>query len=152
MKLAFNRQARYTDFSDGYSLYVRRSKKGMSVGSRTYNRIVKRFCELLSVKLYENGIVDLPSNMGAIAAAILTRKPQYRGDKFIGFGKMDWAKGHYDGSLKAFGVVYLPKHDKNQNLRGYGFVANRRLFTNIKEKYMNGDCAWQPVMFKDEMI
>lgn len=152
MKLAFNGQGRYTDFDEGYRLYVKRSKKGEYVDGKTYNRIIRQYCKLLSDKLFEEGIVDLPEGMGSIAAAILTRKPQFRGKTFVGYGKMDWQTGHYDGKLKTFGIVYLPRHDKNPNLRSFGFVANRRLFQKVKERYEGYDCPWRPIEFNDEMI
>ena len=152
MKLAFNSQAHYTDFSDGYRLYVNRSRKGESVDQKTYNRIIRLYCSSLADRLEEYGIIDLPNEMGMIAAAILTRKPQYRGKTFVGFGKMDWEKGHYDGTLKTFGLVFLPKMGKKQNMRCYGFVANRQLFKRMKARYEQDFCPWSPIVFKDEMI
>lgn len=152
MKLAFSGQARYTDFEDAYDLYVKRSKKGEYVDASMYSRIVRAYCKLLADKLFEDGMVDLPKGLGSIAAAIITRKPQFRGKTFIGYGKMDWEKGHFDGNLKTFGLVYLPEHEKNPNLRSFGFVANRRLFKRVKERYNSEDCPWQPIEFNDEMI
>lgn len=152
MKLAFNGQAHYTDFSRGYEIYLRRERKEERQDEATYRRVVKAYCRILAERLVENGIVDLPGDMGSIAAAIITRKPQYRGKKFIGYGKMDWKKGHYDGKLKTFGMVYLPRRGKNKNLRSYGFVANRRLFKNMKDKYNSNDCRWMPIEFEEEMI
>ena len=150
MKLAFNGQAHYTDFSDGYQLYVNRSRKGQSVDRKTYNRIIRLYCSSLADRLKEYGIIDLPNEIGMIAAATMKRKPQYRGKKFIGYGKMDWEKGHYDGSLKSFGLVFLPKQKKN--LRCYGFVANRELFKEMKRLYDESLCTWSPIAFNDDMI
>ena len=152
MKLAFSGQGRYADFTKGYDLYVKRSRSGAALDQRSYNRIVRRFCQKLSQQLSENGIVDLPAGLGSIAAAEFTRKPQYRGKRFVGYGKMDWTKGHYDGTLKAFGFAFLPVHGKNDNLRCYGFVANRRLFQKMKGLYEKEECAWTPIAFDDEMI
>lgn len=152
MKLAFNGQAHYTDFADGYRMYVNRSRKGESVDKRTYNRIIRLYCSSLAERLQENGIVDLPDEIGMIAAAIIRRRPQYRGKKFVGFGKMDWDKGHYDGTLKTFGLVFLPKGRKRQNMRCYGFVANRQLFKKMKSIYETEFCPWSPIVFNDEMI
>ena len=152
MKLAFNGQAHYTDFEKGFALYTRRSKRGLCVDYATYKRIIRRYCERLADRLYENGIVDLPNEMGSIAAAIMTRKPQYRGKQFVGYGKMDWKKGHYDGKLKAFGMVYLPRRNRNKNLRSFGYVANRQLFKKMKNQYESDECGWKPIEFKDEMI
>ncbi len=152
MKLAFNGHAHYTDFADGYQLYVNRSRKGQCVDKKTYNRIVRMYCSILAERLQENGIVDLPNEMGMIAAAEIRRKPQYRGKKFIGYGKYDYKKGHYDGIIKTFGLVFLPRRERKQNMRCYGFVANRVLFKRMKEKYESGLCLWQPIQFNDEMI
>jgi len=90
--------------------------------------------------------------LGQIAAAIITRKPQYRGKKFIGYGKMDWDKGCFDGSPKAFGIVFLPNRNKKAGLRCYGFVANRKLFKRMKARYESDDCPWVPLEFNDDMI
>lgn len=151
-KLAFSGQARYPDFESAYDLYVKRSKKGEYVDVSMYSRIVRAYCKLLADKLFEDGIVDLPKGLGSIAAAIITRRPQYRGKKFIGYGKYDWSAGHYDGTLKAFGIVYLPEHENNPNLRSFGFVANRQLFKRVKARYKSEDCPWQPIEFNEEMI
>ena len=151
MKLAFNGEAHYTDFSDGYQLYVNRSRKGQSVDKKTYNRIIRLYCQSLADGLLRNGMVDLPNEMGMIAAATIRRKPQYRGKKFIGYGAMDWEKGHFDGTLKSFGLVFLPKGNR-KNLRCYGFVANRELFKKMKKAYAQPFCPWSPVVFNDEMI
>lgn len=152
MKLAFNGEAHYTDFSEGYQLYVKRSKKGKSFDSKAYNRVIRMYCNLLAERLCERGMVDLPAGMGSITAAIITKRPQYRGKKFIGYGAMDWEKGHYDGKLKAFGLVFFPKRNKNGNLRCFGYVANRRLFKKMKEIYKSDDCLWHPLDFNNEMI
>jgi hypothetical protein len=58
----------------------------------------------------------------------------------------------YDGKLKAFGMVYLPRRGKNANLRSYGFVANRALFKRMKNKWNCGFNDWKPIEFNDEMI
>lgn len=152
MKLAFNGQARYPDMKDGYELYVRRKRMNEPVDIKTYSYVVKEYCKMLAEDLEKDGIVDLPSGIGSIAAIRMNRRPQYRGKKFIGYGKMDWKRGHYDGELKAFGFAFLPNRNRTSNLRCYGFVANRRLFKKIKEKYNYGLCEWSPVEFGKEMI
>lgn len=152
MKLAFNGYAHYTDFSDGYKMYVNRSRKHQCVDKKTYNRIIRMYCSRLADRLLENGIVDLPNEMGMIAAAEITRRPRYRGDKFIGYGKYDFEKGHYDGTMRTFGMVFLPKHGKKNSMRSYGFVANRVLFKKMKAMFESGLCLWQPIQFNDEMI
>jgi len=152
MKLAFNSQAHYTDFSKGYELYRRRNDGKELLDETTYRRAVKAYCKLLAKQLCERGIVDLPNDMGSIAAAEITRKPQYRGKKFIGYGKMNWETGRYDGNLKAFGMVFFPKRNKNRNLRCFGYVANRQLFKKVKKIYESDDCRWRLMKFNDEMI
>ena len=149
MKLAFSGQARYPDLDEGYDLYLKRTKS-QPLEKKEYNRVVKAYCRRLAEYMKEEGMVDLPGKMGMLSSAILTRKPQYRGEKFVGYGKMDWTKGHFDGNLKAFGVVFLPRHEKNNNMRSFGFVCNRRLFKDIKEKYLAGD--WSPLEFTEDMI
>ena len=152
MKLAFSGQGRYPDMTEGYALYRKRSKKDAPLDKKTYTAVVKRYCKRLAERLVEEGIVELPNGMGTIAAATLTRKPQYRGKKFIGYGRMDYSSGKLDGTLKAFGMVFLPRHTKNANLRCLGYVANRRLFQTMKEKYISGEADWLPVVFNEDMI
>lgn len=152
MKLAFSGQGRYADFSDGYALYRKRSKTKAVMDEKTYRKVVAEYCRLLSERFQEQGMVDLPGGLGTLFAATLTRKPQYRGKKFVGYGKMDWKKGHYDGNLKAFGMVFLPRRERNGNMRCFGYVANRRLFVKMKEKYESGNASWAPLEFTDEMI
>lgn len=152
MKLAFNGQAHYANFDASYELYKRRSKTGQIVDEATYKKLIKSYCHSLAEKLAENGIVDLPKEMGSIATAVITRKPQYRNNKFIGYGGIDRATGKYDGKLKTFGIVFLPGHGKNGNLRSFGFVANKQLFRKLKKIYESEECGWQPIEFKDELI
>lgn len=152
MKLALNGLGRHPDFTGGYDLYTRRSKAGRCVSYAAYRRIVRMYCKLLAERLAEKGIVDLPNGLGSIATAVITRKPQYRGRRFIGYGGMDWKSGHLDGKLKTFGVVYLPRHGRNANLRCLGFVANRRLFRRLKDIYCGDGCPWTPIDFNDDMI
>lgn len=150
MRLAFNGEGHYPNLDEGYALYKKRVKKPLD--RKTYNRIVKAYCKRLASRLEEKGVVDLPGDFGMLCAATLTRKPQYRGKKFIGYGKMDWTKGHYDGNLKAFGIIFLPRHGKNNNLRSFGFVCNRELFKKTKKKYLSGESVWKPLEFTEEMI
>lgn len=152
MKLAFNGKGHYTDFSESYDLYVKRSRGGDVFDERTFRRVVRSYCRILSERLIRDGIADLPCNMGTIVAARITRKPQYRGKEFIGYGKKDWKTGEYDGKLKTFGLVFLPKHGKNENLRCFGYVANRKLFQKVKSKYESDERTWELLDFNDDMI
>lgn len=152
MKMAFNGQAHYPNLDEGYELYVKRSRNGACMSYADYKRVLKAYCKILAGRLEETGMVDLPCKLGSICAAMITRKPQFRGDKFIGYGKKDWKSGQYDSTLKTFGLVFLPRHGKNQNLRSFGFVANRRLFKKVKEKYISGKSDWKPLDFNDGMI
>ena len=153
MRLAFTNNGKYTDFEGGYNLYVKRSRSDAVISEEEYRRIVRKYCSLLSDRLYEEGFVNLPGQLGSIAVSTITRKPLYRGKKFIGYGKMDWVNGHYDGTLKTFGLVFLPKGGKKRNnFRCYGFVANRKLFKRMKEVYNQDFCSWSPIRFNDEMI
>ncbi len=152
MKLAFSGQARYPDMTEGYELYVRRTRVGNPVDLDTYTAVVKDYCSLLAGDLERNGITDLPCGLGSVAAVIMRRRPQYRGRKFVGYGSYDWKKGHYDGEPDAFGLAFLPKRDRTANLRCYGFVANRRLFKKMKELYQSHDCPWVPMEYGKEMI
>lgn len=152
MRLAFNKQGKYTDFKEGYELYVKRSRLGNFMDEKTYRKVVKAYCRMMADRIYEEGMVDLPGGLGSIMAATITRKPQYRGDKFIGYGKYDYEKGHFDGKLKTFGMVFLPRRQRTQNLRCYGFVANRRLFQKVKEKAIGFGCNWRPIEFNDDMV
>lgn len=153
MKLAFSGKGHYTDFDEGYKMYISRSRGGRDVDIKTYKRIVRTYCSLLVERLKKDGIVDLPNDIGMIAAATIRRKAQYRGKKFVGYGKYDWSKGHYDGTLKTFGLVFLPRLEKKKNnFRCYGFVANRQLFKRISELAKSGICSWSPIEFNDEMI
>lgn len=152
MKLAFDSLAKYTDFSKSYEQYSKRSRRGLTFDESTYKRVIREYCHILSDRLFENGFVDLPKDMGSISAAVIRRKPQYRGKKFVGFGGLDYATGIRDGKYKTFGIVYLPKHERNANLRCLGFVANKRLFRKMRERYLESDNNWHPVEFTEEMI
>lgn len=152
MKLAFSGQARYPDMTDGYELYVKRKRMKDPVDIHIYTAVVKEYCRLLAEDLEKDGMIDLPSGLGTIAVVRFNRRPQYRGKKFIGYGKMDWKRGHYNGEVKAFGLAFLPRRDKTNNLRCYGFVANRQLFKRMKKEYDYGLCEWTPMEFGNEMI
>lgn len=152
MRLAFSGQARYPDMTDGYEVYVRRTRKNEPVDLHTYTVIVKEYCSLLAEDLKKEGAVDFPCGLGTVAAVMIRRSPQYRGDKFVGYGGFNWEKGHFDGEPEAFGLAFLPRRDKNNNLRCYGFVANRRLFKKMKELYRSYDCPWVPMEYGKEMI
>ena len=152
MKLAFSGKARYANFKKGYELYLKRSKSGNEIDKETYNRVVRAYCKLLAETLEKYGIVDLPGDFGSIAAAYITKRPQFRGDRFIGYGAMNWKTGQYDGKLKVFGMVFLPRHVKNGNMRCFGYVANRQLFRRMKNIFNSFDCPWDAIEFKNEMI
>lgn len=151
MKLAFNGQARYPDMEAGYNLYVRRAKSRPCVDRRMYNKVVKEYCKILAERLLQNGIADLPL-LGSIVAASMYRKPQYRGKQYVGYGKMNWKTGEYDGDPKAFGLVFLPDRNRSNNLRCFGFVANRQLFKKVKAYRDSDDCSWKPMEFDDDLI
>lgn len=152
MKLAFSGQAKYPDMTDGYELYVRRARTNKPVDLKTYTAIVKDYCRMLAEDLKNNGMTDFPCGLGTVAAVTIRRRPQYRGKKFIGYGSYNWEEGHYNGEPNAFGLAFLPKRDKTQNLRCYGFVANRRLFKKMKELNQSYDCSWVPMEYGNEMI
>lgn len=152
MKLAFSGKGRYTSFDGGYDRYVKTSKTRRPVGKKEYKKVVKMYCEMLAGILEREGIVDLPCDIGAIAAIRIRRKPLFMGSRFVGYGKKDWKNGGiYDDSREAFGLAFLPKHD-NANMRCYGFVANRKLFKRMKALYDEFTCPWVPMRFTDEMI
>lgn len=152
MKLAFSGQAKYPDMTDGYELYVRRIRTGESVDLHTYTAVVKEYCRMLVEDLEKEGIADLPCGLGSVAAVNIRRRPQYRGKKFVGYGSYNWEKGYYDGEPEAFGLAFLPSRDKTNNLRCYGFVANRKLFKKMKELYQSDGCPWVPMEYGKEMI
>ena len=152
MKLAFSGKARYTDFDKGFELYKKRSRTQCSLTVKDYKKVVKLYCKALAERLEDEGMIDLPMKLGSVATVTLTRKPQFRGKKFIGYGKMNWETKQYDGNLKAFGIAFLPNRGRSNNLRSFGFVANRALFKNIKSKYESGETDWSPLDYKDEMI
>ena len=152
MKLAFSGYARYPDYDDGYDLYVKRSKSGTYMDKKTYKRVVREYCRAMAESLYDYGFVELPAGLGSLSAIRIERKARYIGDRLVGYGKIDWRKGMYDGSLRAFGITFLPKWRKKNNLRCYGFVANRKLYKRVKEYSESYQCPWTPLEFSDEMI
>jgi hypothetical protein len=152
MKLAFSGEARYPEYLSGYGFYVKRCRISKPLEFSEYKNVVRLYCASLAERLCKDGIVDLPAGLGQLCAAEIMRRPQYRGDKFIGYGKKDWDKGHYDGSPKSFGIVYLPNRSRKASLRSYGFVANRKLFKRMKALYDQGYRPWTPIEFNDDMI
>lgn len=152
MKLLFNGDGRYPEFSKAYGLYCRRNRASSPVDEKTYRAVIREYCRMLADRLEKDGAVDLPNDMGTITTAKIRRKPQYRGNRFVGFGKMDWSTGNYDGSMYAFGLVYLANRNKTENLRCYGFVSNRRLFKRMKELWQSDYCPWTPLDFEDSMV
>jgi len=121
----------------------------------TYKRVIRNYCSLLADRLEREGMADLPCGMGTIAAAKMMRKPQYRGERFIGYGRKDWKNhGQYDGSIYAFGLVFLPGRGRKSlaNLRSFGFVANRKLFQKMAALYKSEHRPWTAMNFNDDMI
>ena len=151
MKLAFSGEARYPRYTEGYELYKKRTRSRECMDFDTYKRVIRRYCSGLGDRLVDEGMVDLPCGLGSITSAIFTRKAKYKDGRFLGYGKIG-RDGKFDGTLKAFGIVYMPRRDKNNNLRCYGFVTNRQLFKRVKNKYIGDECNWVPIEFKDEMI
>lgn len=153
MPLAFHNEARYPDFDEAYSRYVSGARSRECVSGSEYRRIVREYCSILAERLVADGMVDLPCDLGMISAAKIKRKARYVGKRFVGYGKMDWRGGGlYDGSSDAFGLVFIPTRRKTDNLRCYGFVANRRLFRRMRDMYESGDASWAPMEFNDDMI
>lgn len=153
MPLAFNRQARYPDFAEAYERYKSGARTRACVDESTYRRIIRMYCGLLADRLVEDGMVDLPCDMGMIAVATIKRKARYINGKFAGYGRVDWRRGGArDGSPTALGVVYIPTRRKTANLRSYGFVANRVLYKRIKKAYESGESGWTPMEFNDDII
>jgi len=153
MPLAFNRQARYPDFSEAYGRYVSGARTRGCVDEATYRRILRAYCSILADRLVDEGMVDLPCDMGMIAVAEIKRKARYVNGKFAGYGMVDWRRGGArDGSPTALGVVFIPTRRKTANLRSYGFVANRRLYHRIKYAVDSGMVDWMPMEFNDDMI
>lgn len=151
MRLAFDNQAHYTDFAAGYQLYLNRCRNGNPLDEKTYRRVLKMYCKCIAKHLQNAGMADLPNGLGTIAVANIRRNGRWKDGKMIGHGGYDWKnRAPYD-TLKTFGIVYLPKHGKG-NLRCYGFVANRRLFKAMKEKYLSGDSGWTLMEYNDEMV
>lgn len=149
MKLAYSGSNRFADYVSGYTLYCNR--KG-TLSLTDYKRVVRNYCKLLADRLTEDGIIDLPANLGSVAVANMKRRPQYRGKKFIGYGSIDWKTGQFNGDINAFGIVFLPNRRLTDNLRCYGFVANKRLFQKLKASYINSECFWHPMDFTNDMI
>lgn len=152
MKLPFSGEGRYPDFDDGYALYEGRSRTSEVMGRKMYARVVREYCRRLAERLCEEGMVDLPCGLGSVSAAMIKKKGIFRDGKFVGYGAMDWKTGVRDGKLNAFGLVYLPDRRRNENLRCYGFVGNRRLFQKMKKIYEQGFCPWVPIDFNEGMI
>lgn len=152
MRLIFTGQGRYPEYDEAYERYKRRSRVGKPVYPKVYRSVIRAYCKVLADRLLETGSADLPCELGTIAAATITRLPQYRGRRFIGFGKRDFITQKFDGTLKAFGIVYLPRRDKCNSLRCLGFVANRELFKKVKAHYLTDECTWSTVEFNNDMI
>lgn len=146
----FVNKARYPDLTNGYLLY--RNRSAMTPSDRVltesqYNRIVKSYCKELANRIETEGIADLPSDIGAIVAVNIYKKPVYdaREKKYRLARNIDWnatrenKKITYKDSPNTFGFVFAPKHIKKNNiLRCFGFVANKALYKRMRVKYNDG--------------
>ena len=157
MGIVFKGKARYPSMSDGYALYLRRTKKPETeLDEKTYGKVIKAYCKTLAELLENDGIVDLPCKLGSIVVTRYKYRWKFTNDgKIHGRGKTDWAKTRelWNNDPKAaenkvrvmspdlYGTViaYVPNHyTANGNLRAVGFRANRELYRRIAESVKNG--------------
>lgn len=149
MKL-FKNQSRYPDLSKGFETYRNRSKNTPEeriFDEVQYNRIVKKYCKMLSEVLQNEGIVDLPSDIGSIAAVSIKRKPLYnrKTKMFMTNDYIDWNETRKTGRIvrddnpNTFGFVFVPKHIKgHENFRCFGIRANKTLYQRMRKHYDTG--------------
>ena len=147
----FKGEARYPDLESGYELYKRRSVKTDKenlLDQVTYNRIVKQYCKELAGRLLEEGVVDLPNDIGCVAAVEVTKRATYdrRQKKYRSVGLVDWNATREAGEIvrkdgnKTLGFVFSPKRVKgHNNLRCFGIRANKALYKKVRAMYDEGD-------------
>lgn len=143
-------ESRYPDLSKGYELYLHRSAKTPKeriLSLQQYNRIVKSYCKALADKLEDEGITDLPSNIGSIAAVNIRKKPTYDKTRkaYRPADLIDWDKTRETGGIVrkdcriTFGFVFVPKRIKgHENFRCFGIRANKALYKRMKKHYDAG--------------
>ena len=148
--IPFKHTARYPDLTNGYMLYRNRSMNtppDRLLTEEQYNRIVKSYCKELAGRIESQGVADLPSDMGAIVAVNIYKKPVYNAKekKYKLARSIDWNATRetkeivYKDCPNTFGFVFAPKHIKKNNiLRCFGFVANKALYKRLKAKYDEG--------------
>lgn len=146
----FVNKAKYPDLSNGYLLYRNRSSLTPTdrlLAEQKFNRVVKKYCKELATRIEEQGVADLPSDIGALVAVNIRKRPVYdkREKKFRPARNVDWNKTRetkeivYKTDPNTFGFVFVPKHVKGRNIfRCFGFVANKSLYKRLRSKYNDG--------------
>lgn len=150
MRKLFNGEARYPDLDCSYDYYLSRrgeSERSSTLSREDFNRVVKMYCKSLAEDLCSTGSIDLPCDMGMIAAVRVKRKPVFntRTGKYTTGSSVDWDRTREEGKIvfgdgnDAFGFVFVPKWKKgNENLRCVGIRANKELYRKMKDMYNEG--------------
>lgn len=130
----FEGKARRADYGPGYARYLSRcvkTPKDRVLDDKAYGKVIQAYCQHLADTLENQGIIDLPSGMGSIVAVRIRLKPQY--NKAMGKWFTKGTNPH------SFGFIYTPRREKGyENLRCYGYRANRRLYDRMRKKYDDG--------------
>lgn len=146
----FKGEARYPDLSNGYELYTHRSAttpKDRLLTEEQYNKVVKLFCKEYADRLEEEGMVDLPCEIGSVVAVEVTKRPTFDPclGKYRTADNIDWAKTRQEGTIvrkdgrKTFGIAFVPRHTKGYgNFRCFGIRANKNLYKRMKKQYDSG--------------
>lgn len=102
---------------------------------------------MLADRLEKEGMVDLPSDIGMLAAVNIRKRPVYdkREGKYRPARSIDWDKVRETGTMaykdspNTFGFVFVPKHLRKRAIfRCFGFVANKSLYKKLRQEYNKG--------------
>lgn len=148
--MPFTHKAKYPDLTNGYLLYRNRSSLTPSdrlLTEQQFNRIVKKYCKHLACNVEECGVADLPSDIGAVVAVSIKKRPFYdtREKKFKPARSIDWNKTRetkelvYKTDPNTFGFMFVPKRMRGMGIfRCFGFAANKSLYKRLRAKYNDG--------------
>lgn len=149
--IPFKGEERYPDLKPGYELYSKRAYRTPEknrLSEAEFSRIVKAYCKLLSERLVNEGFIELPYDIGAVAAVKIRRTPKFDPIRksWRTADSIDWKETKKAGRIvrkdeqETIGFAFVPKHAKGRDIfRCFGIRSNRMLYDKVKERYDSGE-------------